>query len=80
MDALYGEVLAFVRALREAGREESSAHVLHALTDACNPREVLDGLRWAVTELPPDEELGPDLAAIRARLLAEVESEWRQLP
>ncbi len=79
MDALYGEILSFVRALREAGRSEESAALLHALMDGCNPREIMDGLRWAVAELPPDEELGPDLAAGRARLLAELEREWREL-
>ncbi len=80
MDALYGEVLAFVRALREAGREEAAGEVLRSLTEGCNPREILDGLRWAVAELPSDEELGTELAAIRTRLLAEVEREWRELP
>ena len=79
MDALYGEVLAFVRALREAGRGETSAEVLHALTDGCSHREIMDSLRWVLAELPSDEELGPELAAGRTKVLAELEREWRDL-
>ena len=79
MDALYGEVLAFVRALREAGRAEAAAEVLHALTEGCNHREILDSLRWVLAELPPDLELGLELTMGRRKVLAELEREWRDL-
>lgn len=79
MDALYGEILVFVRALREAGRGEAAAEVLHALTEGCSHREILDSLRWVLAELPADEELGPDLAAGRTKVLAELERAWREL-
>ncbi|HJU84752.1 MAG TPA: hypothetical protein VJ600_11110 [Holophagaceae bacterium] len=80
MEALYGEILSFVRALRAAGREEAAGDVLHSLTEGCGPRELLDHLRWSLAELPPDAELGPELAAGKATLLAELERCWRELP
>lgn len=79
MDELYGEVLALRALLRAAGREAEAADLLRALTDGCNARELLDGLRVALAEFPPDAELGGEMAASKTRLLALLEAEWDRL-
>ncbi len=78
MEALYDQVLGLLRGLRAAGRPEDADALLAALTQACNPREVLSELRYAVSEVA-DEGLSPDLLQAKRGLLDEVEAQWRIL-
>lgn len=77
MDELYGDVLALLPLLRGAGHSEAARDLLSAMTDACGPREILDNLRLALTELPP---LTPEAKAIRDRIEDRVEALWSELP
>ena len=79
MEALYGHVLILLRLLREAGRAEEADALLAALTQACNQREILSELRYAMSELP-EESLGPEIGQAKADLVAELEARWRDLP
>lgn len=79
MEALYDRVLDLLRLLRGAGRAADADALLAALTQACNPREILSELRYAVGDLA-DEGLGPDLAQAKQGLLAELELRWLDLP
>ena len=78
MEALYDRVLDLLRRLRAAGRAEDADALLGALTQACNQREVLSELRYAVGDLT-DEGLEPDLLQAKQELLAELELRWREL-
>lgn len=78
MEALYDRVLDLLRRLRAEGRAEDADAMLAALTQACNPREVLNELRYSVSEVS-DEGLALDLVAAKREVLAEVETQWRQL-
>lgn len=79
MEALYDRVLDLLRRLREAGRAEDAHALLAALTQACNQREILSELRYAVSDLAEDG-LAPDLIQAKQDLLSEVEDRWRDLP
>ncbi len=79
MEALYDRVLDLLRGLRAAGRIEDADMLLAALTQACNPREILSELRYAVSEVMEDG-LAPDLVAAKRGLLDEVEAQWKLLP
>lgn len=79
MEALYDRVLDLLRRLREAGRGEDAASLLAALTQACNQREILSELRYAVSDIA-EEGLPVDLVDARRGLLEEVETQWRDLP
>ena len=79
VEQLYDRVLDLLRRLREAGRAEASETLLAALTQACNQREILTELRYAVSDLP-EEGLSPSLLEARRDLLAEVERQWKELP
>ena len=78
MEALYDRVLDLLRRLRAAGRAEDADALLGALTQACNQREILSELRYAVGDLR-DEGLEPDLLKAKQELLAELELRWREL-
>ena len=78
METLYDCVLDLLRRLREAGRGEDAEALLAALTQACNPREILAELRYAASEIR-DEGLAPDLVEAKRALLEEVEAQWRDL-
>lgn len=78
MEILYDHVLDLLRRLRAAGRAEDADTLLAVLTQACNPREILSELRYAVGDLP-EAELGPELAQARRDLLAELERQWAAL-
>lgn len=78
MEALYDRVLDLLRRLRAAGRADDADALLAALTQACNQREILSELRYAVGDLA-DEGLGPDLVQAKQELLAELELRWRDL-
>ena len=78
MEALYDRVLDLLRRLREAGRSEDAGNLLAALTQACNPREILAELRYAASEIQ-DKGLAPDLVEAKRALLEEVEAQWRDL-
>ncbi|MBS1766695.1 MAG: hypothetical protein JST05_04730 [Acidobacteria bacterium] len=79
MEVLYDRVLDLLRRLREAGRPEDAGDVLAALTQACNPREILAELRYAASEIQ-EEGLPVDLANAKRALLDEVERQWRDMP
>lgn len=79
MEALYDHVLDLLRGLRGAGRAEDADALLAALTQACNPREILSELRYAAGEVE-DAGLEPDLLDAKRRLLDEVEAQWKLLP
>lgn len=79
MDDLYDHVLGLLRGLREAGRGEDADALLAALTQACNPREVLSELRYAVSEVD-EADLSSALLDAKRGLLDEVEAQWRTLP
>ena len=78
MEALYDRVLDLLRLLRGAGRAADADALLAALTQACNQREVLSELRYAVSDLV-DEGLGPEVLNAKRELLAELELRWRDL-
>lgn len=52
MDEILGQVLDLLPLLREAGREAEARALLKALTEGCNPREILCSLQVALAELP----------------------------
>lgn len=79
MEALYDRVLDLLGRLRAAGRAEDADALLVALTQACNPREILSELRYAVSEVD-DAALAPDLREAKRGLLDEVEAQWKLLP
>lgn len=79
MEALYDLVLDLLRLLRGAGRAEDADTLLAALTQACNQREILSELRYAMSELP-EESLGPEIRQAKADLVTELEARWRELP
>ena len=79
MEQLYDRVLDLLRRLREAGRAEDAGNLLAALTQACNQREILSELRYAVGDLA-EEGLDADLVAAKKALLEELERMWRELP
>ena len=70
MDEILGEVLELLPLLRAAGREAEARTLLQALTDGCNPREILGSLQVALAELP--EELSGDLESRVSSLLGAV--------
>jgi hypothetical protein len=70
MDDILGQVLDLLPRLREAGREAEARALLKALTDGCNPKELLASLQVALAELP--EGLGEELEARVSALLAAV--------
>ncbi|MBS1785985.1 MAG: hypothetical protein JST24_11190 [Acidobacteria bacterium] len=79
METLYDHVLGLLRGLRGAGRAEDADALLAALTQACNPREVLSELRYAVSEVD-EAGLSPELVVAKRGLLDEVEAQWKLLP
>lgn len=70
MDEILGQVLDLLPLLRAAGREAEARALLQALTDGCNPREILGSLQVALAELP--EALEGDLDARVSALLSAV--------
>lgn len=78
MEVLYDRVLDLLRRLRAAGRTEDADALLAALTQACNPREILSELRYSVSDLV-EEGLAPELIAAKREVLAEVETQWREI-
>ena len=78
MEALYDRVLDLLRLLRGAGRAAEADALLAALTQACNQREILSELRYAVSDLV-DEDLEPEAVNAKRELLAELELRWRDL-
>lgn len=78
MEALYDRVLDLLRRLRAAGRAEEADAMLAAMTQACNPRELLSELRLSVSDLVEDG-LAPELIAAKGEVLAEVEAQWREI-
>ncbi|MBK8726795.1 MAG: hypothetical protein IPL96_12315 [Holophagaceae bacterium] len=76
MDQLYGDLLALLPVLREAGLRAEATALLGSLTNACNPREVLDNLRCALAELP--EDLGPEARTLVNRLQDHLETLWSE--
>jgi len=78
VEALYDRVLDLLRRLREAGRSEDAGALLAALTQACNQREILAELRYAVSDVAEDG-LPAELVQAKRDLLAEVEIQWRDL-
>ena len=78
MEALYDRVLDLLRRLRAVERAADADALLGALTQACNQREILSELRYAVGDLA-DEGLEPDLLQAKQELLAELELRWREL-
>ncbi len=79
MEALYDRVLDLLRHLRVAGRAEDADMLLAALAQACNQREILSELRYAVSDLA-EEGLAPDVVEAKQALLTELEERWRELP
>lgn len=79
MDDLYDQVLGLLRGLRGAGRGEDADALLAALTQACNPREILSELRYAASEVD-EAGLSPELLEAKRSLLDEVEAQWKRLP
>lgn len=77
MDELYGDVLALLPLMRASGHGEDARDLLSALTDACNPREILDNLRAALAEVG---DLPPEAQALRTRILDRIEQLWSELP
>ncbi|MBK8726489.1 MAG: hypothetical protein IPL96_10735 [Holophagaceae bacterium] len=77
MDQLYGDILALLPLLREGGQGASASALRGALTNACNPREALDGLRGALAELP--EDLGPEARRLVTRIQDRVEVLWADM-
>jgi hypothetical protein len=77
MDELYGDILALLPLLRQAGQGEAARELLSAMTDACSPREILDNLRFALAEVEPQ---GAEAQALKARIEARVEALWGELP
>ena len=78
MEALYDRVLDLLRRLRVAGRAEEADTLLAALTQACNPREILAELRYTVGDLD-EAGLSPELIDAKRGVLDEVEAQWRDL-
>lgn len=76
MDELYGDILALLPRLREAGRALEARHILEALTDVCNPRDVLDNLRGALGDLPAD--LPAEAQALKEAAEAKIEALWQE--
>ncbi len=70
MDEILGQVLELLPLLRAAGREAEAHALLQALTDGCNPREILGSLQVALAELP--EDLGGELEGRVSALLGAV--------
>lgn len=78
MEALYDRVLDLLRRLRAEGRGEDADALLAALTQACNPREILTELRYTVSDLD-EAGLSQDLIDAKRMVLDEVEAQWRDL-
>ena len=76
MDELYGDILDLLPRLREAGQGASASALLGSLTNACNPRDVLDNLRCALAELP--EELAPETRGLVTRIQDHIEVLWAE--
>ncbi len=70
MDEILGQVLELLPLLRGAGREVEAHALLRALTEGCNPREILGSLQVALAELP--DELDPEMEARVSSLLVSV--------
>jgi hypothetical protein len=70
MDEILGQVLDLLPLLRAAGRETEAHVLLKALTEGCNPREILGSLQVALAELP--EPLDPELEQRVSGLLESV--------
>lgn len=77
MDELYGDILALLSRLRESGHGAEARHLLEALTHVCSPRDVLDNLREALSELPPG--LSPEALILKQAAEAKVELLWKEL-
>jgi hypothetical protein len=77
MDDLYGDILALLALLREAGHSAGARSLLKAMTDVCSPRDVLDNLRGALGDLPGTLE--PEALALKQAAEAKIESLWKDL-
>lgn len=70
MDEILGQVLDLLPLLRGAGREPEAHALLTALTEGCNPREILGSLQVALAELPEGDD--PDVERRVSNLLGAV--------
>ncbi|HJW33627.1 MAG TPA: hypothetical protein VJ505_09715 [Holophagaceae bacterium] len=70
MDEILGQVLELLPLLRAAGREPEAHAVLTALTEGCNPKEILGSLQVALAELPEGED--PEVERRVSNLLGDV--------
>lgn len=70
MDEILGQVLELLPRLREAGHGAEAHALLQALTEGCNPPEILGSLQVALAELP--EGLGPEVDGRVSQLLGAV--------
>lgn len=77
MDELYGDILALLARLRESGHPAEARQLLEALTHVCSPRDVLDNLRDALSELSQD--LTPETLALKQAAEAKIELLWKDL-
>ncbi len=70
MDDILGQVLDLLPPLRAAGHDAQAHALLQALTEGCNPPEILGSLQVALAELP--EGLGAEVDARVSHLLGAV--------
>lgn len=77
MDDLYGDILALLALLRESGHGAEARSLLKAMTDVCNPRDVLDNLRGALGDLPANLE--PRAKALKLAAETKIEILWQEM-
>ncbi|HJV89072.1 MAG TPA: hypothetical protein VJ623_02100 [Holophagaceae bacterium] len=70
MDEILGQVLDVLPLLRAVGRDAEAHTLLRALTEGCNPREILGSLQVALAELP--EGIEPEVDRRVSTLLGAV--------